>query len=155
MNDAQRYRMNAAECLSAAERCELPCISAIALRKEFVSFLVRGNGPALAGGRQKGCGIKLPRARFYPRAFFIFRGGGAYRAAVFVDWCPCLATARPAIAADTQRQRSGGLGLLGGTHRPASTGRRWIGLEPSLAATCGAQTFDELPLVCAVCAIAS
>jgi hypothetical protein len=132
MNDAQRYRMNAAECLSAAERCELPCISAIALRKEFVSFLVRGNGPALAGGRQKGCGIKLPRARFYPRAFFIF-----------------------AIAADTQRQRSGGLGLLGGTHRPASTGRRWIGLEPSLAATCGAQTFDELPLVCAVCAIAS
>jgi hypothetical protein len=24
MNDAQRYRMNAAECLSAAERCELP-----------------------------------------------------------------------------------------------------------------------------------
>jgi hypothetical protein len=66
MNDAQRYRMNAAECLSAAERCELPCISAIALRKEFVSFLVRGNGPALAGGRQKGCGIKLPRARFYP-----------------------------------------------------------------------------------------
>jgi hypothetical protein len=25
MNDAQRYRMNAAECLSAAEGCELPC----------------------------------------------------------------------------------------------------------------------------------
>jgi hypothetical protein len=24
MNDAQRYRMNAAECLSAAERCEPP-----------------------------------------------------------------------------------------------------------------------------------
>jgi hypothetical protein len=24
MNDAQRYRMNAAECLSAAERCDLP-----------------------------------------------------------------------------------------------------------------------------------
>jgi hypothetical protein len=24
MNDAQRYRMNAAECLLAAERCELP-----------------------------------------------------------------------------------------------------------------------------------
>jgi hypothetical protein len=24
MNDAQRYRTNAAECLSAAERCELP-----------------------------------------------------------------------------------------------------------------------------------
>jgi hypothetical protein len=24
MNDAQRYRMNAAECLSAAERCEQP-----------------------------------------------------------------------------------------------------------------------------------
>jgi hypothetical protein len=24
MDDAQRYRMNAAECLSAAERCELP-----------------------------------------------------------------------------------------------------------------------------------
>jgi hypothetical protein len=24
MSDAQRYRMNAAECLSAAERCELP-----------------------------------------------------------------------------------------------------------------------------------
>jgi hypothetical protein len=24
MNDAQRYRLNAAECLSAAERCELP-----------------------------------------------------------------------------------------------------------------------------------
>jgi hypothetical protein len=24
MNDAQRYRLNAAECLSAAERCEQP-----------------------------------------------------------------------------------------------------------------------------------
>src|SRR5580658_158926 len=48
------------------------CISGVALRKELVSLSVRGKGPALSSGRQKGCGIKSPRARFCPRALVVF-----------------------------------------------------------------------------------
>jgi hypothetical protein len=33
-------------------------VSGIALRKELLSFLVRGNGSALAGGLKKGCRIE-------------------------------------------------------------------------------------------------
>jgi hypothetical protein len=38
MKDAQRYRMNAAECLSAAEECELPyCALTLAIVESWLS----------------------------------------------------------------------------------------------------------------------
>jgi hypothetical protein len=48
------------------------CISGFALRKKDFSLSVRRKGLALGGGRQKGCRIKSPRARFCPRALVIF-----------------------------------------------------------------------------------
>jgi hypothetical protein len=48
------------------------CISGVALRKKDFSLSVRANGPTLGSGRQKGGGIKSPRARFCHRALVIF-----------------------------------------------------------------------------------
>jgi hypothetical protein len=44
----------------------------VALGKEDFSLSMRGNGPALGGGRQKSCGIKSPRAHFGASVQFSF-----------------------------------------------------------------------------------